>query len=330
MLTHWQVEPDLAGIRDLKALDEASAEERNDCFALWDEVGAVLRRIAVQERAIVLDPKRADPRRAVPTELMRQGRLEEARVAWRTALRGQSAGSQRLVRVCRVVPVPRPGGRVPPRTAGLAREVLHHRQSVLRGTHRPGLSAHARDGRGAAPGRCPHPARRGVRPIEGLTRNYPWFLFARGLAEYREGKFDQAIATMRGDASRVGGPDRPPRPRHGPAPGWTVGGGPENARGGDPLLRLEGDSGARPQCLDLPCAPSRGRGPDSPEAAGLSCDGRHRPQDNDERLALLAGKLAKRSPLRNPCAMLSTVAKPPSTLPVSCWSPAPLRPRWWK
>lgn len=35
---------------------------------------------------------------------------------------------------------------------------------------------------------------------------YPWFVFARGLAEYREGKFDQAIATMRGDASRVDGP----------------------------------------------------------------------------------------------------------------------------
>jgi hypothetical protein len=50
MLTHWQVEPDLAGIRDLKALDEASAEERNECFALWDEVGAVLRRIAVYEQ----------------------------------------------------------------------------------------------------------------------------------------------------------------------------------------------------------------------------------------------------------------------------------------
>ena len=65
MLTHWQVEPDLAGIRDVKALDEASADERNECFALWDEVGAVLRRIAVQERAIVLDPKRADPRRAI-------------------------------------------------------------------------------------------------------------------------------------------------------------------------------------------------------------------------------------------------------------------------
>ena len=36
--------------------------------------------------------------------------------------------------------------------------------------------------------------------------DYPWFLFARGLAEYREGKLDQAISTMRGDASRMGGP----------------------------------------------------------------------------------------------------------------------------
>jgi serine/threonine-protein kinase len=36
--------------------------------------------------------------------------------------------------------------------------------------------------------------------------NYSWFLFARGLAEYREGNFEQAIATMRGDASRL---DRP-------------------------------------------------------------------------------------------------------------------------
>src|SRR5262249_27015215 len=58
MLTRWQVEPDLAGIRELKALGEASAAERNECFALWDEVDVVLRRIAERERAIVLDPKR--------------------------------------------------------------------------------------------------------------------------------------------------------------------------------------------------------------------------------------------------------------------------------
>jgi hypothetical protein len=34
----------------------------------------------------------------------------------------------------------------------------------------------------------------------------PHFLFARGLAEYRQGRFDRAIATMRGDAARVLGP----------------------------------------------------------------------------------------------------------------------------
>src|SRR6185295_15971704 len=35
---------------------------------------------------------------------------------------------------------------------------------------------------------------------------YPWFVFVRGLAEYREGKFDEAISTMRGDASHLYGP----------------------------------------------------------------------------------------------------------------------------
>ena len=87
MLTHWQVEPDLAGIRDLKALDEASAEERNDCFALWDEVGAMLRRIAVLERASVLDPTRADPGRAVPTQLLRRVGLKRRGSPGRPLLR---------------------------------------------------------------------------------------------------------------------------------------------------------------------------------------------------------------------------------------------------
>ena len=36
--------------------------------------------------------------------------------------------------------------------------------------------------------------------------NYSWFLLAWGLADFLEGKFDEAIATMRGGASRVDGP----------------------------------------------------------------------------------------------------------------------------
>jgi serine/threonine-protein kinase len=35
---------------------------------------------------------------------------------------------------------------------------------------------------------------------------YAHFLFARGLAEYRQGRFDRAIAVMRGEAGRVLGP----------------------------------------------------------------------------------------------------------------------------
>jgi serine/threonine-protein kinase len=35
---------------------------------------------------------------------------------------------------------------------------------------------------------------------------YPYFLFAQGLAEYRQGHFDRTIAAMRGGASRVLGP----------------------------------------------------------------------------------------------------------------------------
>src|SRR5262249_49394847 len=35
---------------------------------------------------------------------------------------------------------------------------------------------------------------------------YPYFLFAQGMAEYRQGHFDSAIAIMNGDATAVMGP----------------------------------------------------------------------------------------------------------------------------
>jgi tetratricopeptide (TPR) repeat protein len=205
MLRHWQVEPDLAGIRDLKALDEASAEERDECFALWDDVGAVLRRIAVLKRAIALDPNRADPRRTVPTDLLRQGRLEEAQVAWRTALEGNPLDHNAwfgYAELCLFL--------------GREDEYRRARQDLLTRfsiTHNPYFAE--RTGRA-----CLLLPATGdeLRQATALTRraaasdpsahggSYPWFHFAQGLAEYREGKFDQAIATMRGDASRLDGP----------------------------------------------------------------------------------------------------------------------------
>jgi tetratricopeptide (TPR) repeat protein len=204
-LTRWQVETDLAGIRDLRALDEASAEERDDCFALWDQVGAVLRRVAVQEQAIALDPKRADPRRAVPTDLLRQGRLEEARVAWRTALEGDPLDHNAwfgYAELCLFLGRTDEYGRA--RRDLLARFFITDNPYFAERTGRACLLMPAT---GDELRQAVALARRAAASDPSAHGgNYSWFLFARGLAEYREGKFDQAIATMRGDASRVDGP----------------------------------------------------------------------------------------------------------------------------
>ena len=290
MLTHWQVEPDLAGIRDLKALDEASAEERNDCFALWDEVGAVLRRIAVQERAIVLDPKRADPRRAVPTELMRQGRLEEARVAWQTALEGNPLDHNAwfgYAELCLFLGREDEYRRA--RRDLLARFFITNNPYFAERTGRACLLLPAT---GDELRQAVALARRAAASDPSAHGgNYPWFLFARGLAEYREGKFDQAISTMRGDASRVDGPiarlvlamalhqdGQLAEARKTLAAAilsydWRA----TQARDHDAwichVLRREAEG------LILPNLPAFRRG-------------EYRPQDKDERLALLAGQLA--------------------------------------
>jgi serine/threonine-protein kinase len=44
ILKHWQVEPDLAGLRDPVALEALSPDEQKECLALWKEVAAVLSR----------------------------------------------------------------------------------------------------------------------------------------------------------------------------------------------------------------------------------------------------------------------------------------------
>jgi serine/threonine-protein kinase len=44
MLTLWQVDPDLAGLREPSRLHELSADERSECLTLWNEVGDLLNR----------------------------------------------------------------------------------------------------------------------------------------------------------------------------------------------------------------------------------------------------------------------------------------------
>jgi serine/threonine-protein kinase len=48
-LEHWRVDPDLAGLREASALGKLSPDERNDCLALWQAVGELLRRARVSK-----------------------------------------------------------------------------------------------------------------------------------------------------------------------------------------------------------------------------------------------------------------------------------------
>ena len=43
-LMHWRADADLAGLREPAALDGMSADEREECVALWNEVNALLKR----------------------------------------------------------------------------------------------------------------------------------------------------------------------------------------------------------------------------------------------------------------------------------------------
>jgi tetratricopeptide (TPR) repeat protein len=204
MFTHWLNEPDLAGIRDLKALRDASAQERDECLALWDEVALLLRRIAVEERAIVLDPKRADPQRAVPTELIQQGRLAEARNAWQTALECNPLDHNAwcgYAELCLLLGCEDEYRRT--RQNLLARFFSTDNPYFAERTYRACLLLPAT---GEELRRAADLGRRAAATDPSAHGNsYFWFLFARGLAEYREGKFAEAISTMRGDATLLGG-----------------------------------------------------------------------------------------------------------------------------
>jgi serine/threonine-protein kinase len=290
MLTHWQVEPDLAGIRDLKALDEASAEERNECFALWDEVGAVLRRIAVQERAIVLDPKRADSQRALRTELMRQGRLEEARVAWQAALAGNPLDHSAwfgYAELCLFLGREDEYRRA--RRDLLARFFITDDSYVA---ERTGGACLLRPATGEELRQAVALARRAAASDPSRdSLAYSWFQFARGLAEYRQGKFDRAISTMHGDASRL----ERPIPRLVLAMALHQDGQLAEARRTLAAAILSYDWRATraldPSGLTCHVVRREAEGLVIPNLPAFRRGGYH-PQDNDERLALLAGQLA--------------------------------------
>jgi serine/threonine-protein kinase len=282
MLTHWQVEPDLAGLREPDALDGLSAEERKECSALWDEVRMVLKRIAQQGRAVAPEPKHEI--------LLRQGRLEEARVAWQTALLANPTSHRAWFGYAELC-------------LFLGREDDYRRaRKDLLARFRASVDPYIAERTGRACLLLPA-AGDELRQAVALTRRaaaadrkahpwaYPWFVVAQGLAEYRQGHFDQAIVLLRGDTSGV----TPPFPRLVLAMALHRNGQAAPARKTLAKALLAYDwraTRARDHDIWIPHVLRR-------EAEGLILPdlpaflkGKYQPQDRDERLALLVAQMA--------------------------------------
>ena len=109
-------------------------------------------------------------------------------------------------------------------------------------------------------------------PNERVTKwGHPYFEFVHGLAEYRQGQFDRAIATMQGDASGVLGP----APRLVLALSLHRSGQATEARKTLAAAILAHDWRAMqvrardPERVDLSHSPPRGRGHDPAETASV-------------------------------------------------------------
>ena len=157
------------------------------------------------QQAIALDPNRWDAHVGIRRIYLRQGLPEEARVAWGKVLDTRPPdhqdwygyaelclylGKEDEYRRARKRLLQAFGAATDPYLAERT-----GRACLLRPLEGNDLRlAAALTGRAAAVDRSLYPG------------TYPYFQFAMGLAEYRQGRFDRAIAVMRGDAASVPNP----------------------------------------------------------------------------------------------------------------------------
>ena len=157
-------------------------------------------------QAIALDPKLTQAQQSLRDILLRKGRLEEVRLAWGKALDADPPehhawdgyaefclflGHQAVYRRVRRALLDRFGTSTDPQTEeriGRACLLLPPTEEELR-------KAEALVDRALAAARSPDRA-----------SVLPYYLFAKGLAEYRRGRLDSAIAVMSDEASKVLGP----------------------------------------------------------------------------------------------------------------------------
>jgi len=230
------------------------------------------------------DPKRLASRGPAPLALLRLGRLKEAQVAWKSALKvipPEHEDWHGYAELCLFL--------------GEEDEYRHVRRDLLKRfgatsdsyvAERAGRACLLMPATGDELQRFVALTKRAFARNPGENAAQPYFKFGHGLAEYRQGHFDQAIAMMRGEAAQVLGPG----PTLVIAMALHQKGHADQARKTLASAVLSYDWSAS-QVRDVqPCILHALRREAEkiilPNLAAFM-DGTYRPQDNDERLALL-------------------------------------------
>jgi eukaryotic-like serine/threonine-protein kinase len=161
--------------------------------------------LALHRQAVAIDPKYTDGQRELRAFLIRQGRLDDARVAWEKAL-DESPPRQEVwygyAELCLFL--------------GREEEYLRARRALLSNfgaTTDPVIAE--RMSRACLLRPASGEELRRVVDLAGIAGSvekaraqgyHPSFQFVQGLGEYRQGRLDAAISLMRGEASGVPGP----------------------------------------------------------------------------------------------------------------------------
>jgi serine/threonine-protein kinase len=207
MMTLWRVERDLVELFEPSVPEELSPVERKDYVALWHEVDVLVKRIARLERAFALRPRNTDFQSESRGLLSREGPVEMARVAWRTALEANPLDHnawQGYAELCLFLGREDEYRRA--RQALLARFFTTSNPYFAERTARTCLLLPASEDelRQAAT----LVARAATADLSNNSWALPYIQFTQGLAEYRLGRLDRAIAALRGDAAEALGTGR--------------------------------------------------------------------------------------------------------------------------
>lgn len=203
MLTYWEVDLDLAAIRESLALEKLPREERFACHELWRKVG-VLRERANQRLVVSTDD--AEPRAA----LVEQRRLQEARLRWQLDLEANPPEPDAwngYAELCLFLGYEDDFRRA--RRALLVKFGPHLEATINERIGRTSLLMPIDKDMLAGAVSLVNRATAN-RPAVEWTR--PFYAYTEGLAAYRQKHFEEAITLIRKEASEV----------YGPAPGLIV------------------------------------------------------------------------------------------------------------